>query len=359
MLLNRYIKIMEKKKLIIAGSTTAAVAILGLGAFALFSDNAVGGTASKAGTVDVELGDVELENAGNINPGDNDETIPETYIPDPNDPLYKDEDEDGIGDPVVIPTTSHDLTFDVSNVGTKSIRTRQTLIVTCEQEIDGEKVILDPSYLSLLIERGVELGSIDGLGTKTYILSDGSEVAEWPIVEEPEEEMPEVPADPETPVVPEDPETPVDPENPETPVVPEDPETPVVPENPETPANPEDVPMPASEEGEDEAEELYVVAIKYQLTPDIFDGVGDAAEVEELSTVKAVDGVAAKTYTYMLKMAANTPNEYQGATINIDVVLEGMQYRNTGAADWELMSTQSVSGVLTGINQATVPNRAE
>ena len=340
-MLNRYIKIMEKKKLIIAGSTTAAVAILGLGAFALFSDNAVGGTASKAGTVDVELGDVELENAGNINPGDNDETIPETYIPDPNDPLYKDEDEDGIGDPVVIPTTSHDLTFDVSNVGTKSIRTRQTLIVTCEQEIDGEKVILDPSYLSLLIERGVELGSIDGLGTKTYILSDGSEVAEWPIVEEPEEEMPEVPADPETPV---------DPENPETPVVPED---------PETPADPEDVPMPASEEGEDEAEELYVVAIKYQLTPDIFDGVGDAAEVEELSTVKAVDGVAAKTYTYMLKMAANTPNEYQGATINIDVVLEGMQYRNTGAADWELMSTQSVSGVLTGINQATVPNRAE
>ena len=341
MLLNRYIKIMEKKNLIIAGSTTAAVAILGLGAFALFSDNAVGGTASKAGTVDVELGDVELENAGNINPGDNDETIPETYIPDPNDPLYKDEDEDGIGDPVVIPTTSHDLTFDVSNVGTKSIRTRQTLIVTCEQEIDGEKVILDPSYLSLLIERGVELGSIDGLGTKTYILSDGSEVAEWPIVEEPEEEMPEVPADPETPV---------DPENPETPVVPED---------PETPADPEDVPMPASEEGEDKAEELYVVAIKYQLTPDIFDGVGDAAEVEELSTVKAVDGVAAKTYTYMLKMAANTPNEYQGATINIDVVLEGMQYRNTGAADWELMSTQSVSGVLTGINQATVPNRAE
>lgn len=340
-MLNRYIKIMEKKNLIIAGSTTAAVAILGLGAFALFSDNAVGGTASKAGTVDVELGDVELENAGNINPGDNDETIPETYIPDPNDPLYKDEDEDGIGDPVVIPTTSHDLTFDVSNVGTKSIRTRQTLIVTCEQEIDGEKVILDPSYLSLLIERGVELGSIDGLGTKTYILSDGSEVAEWPIVEEPEEEMPEVPADPETPV---------DPENPETPVVPED---------PETPADPEDVPMPASEEGEDKAEELYVVAIKYQLTPDIFDGVGDAAEVEELSTVKAVDGVAAKTYTYMLKMAANTPNEYQGATINIDVVLEGMQYRNTGAADWELMSTQSVSGVLTGINQATVPNRAE
>ena len=344
MLLNRYIKIMEKKKLIIAGSTTAAVAVLGLGAFALFSDNAVGGTASKAGTVDVELGDVELENAGNINPGDNDETIPETYIPDPNDPLYKDEDGDGIGDPVVIPTTPHDLTFDGSNVDTKSIRTRQTLIVTCEQEIDGEKVILDPSYLSLLIERGVELGSIDGLGTKTYILSDGSEVAEWPIVDEPEEDAPVV--DPETP------ETPEVPEDPETPVVPEDTETPVVPEDPEN------VPAPALEEGE-EPEELYVVAIKYQLTPDIFDGVGDAAEVEELSTVKAVDGVAAKTYTYMLKMAANTPNEYQGATINIDVVLEGMQYRNTGAADWELMSTQSVSGVLTGINQATVPNRAE
>lgn len=49
-------------------------------------------------------------------------------------------------------------------------------------------------------------------------------------------------------------------------------------------------------------------------------------------------------------MDTATPNKYQGAKINIDVVIEAIQYRNTAQSDWQIMSTQSISGVLTGLN---------
>lgn len=291
---------MSKKIKLIAGSSVAAAAVLGIGAFALFTDNDTEGMNSKAGTVSVDLGDLGLENAGNINPGDNDEDIPDSYIPDPDDPLYDPENPDT---PVPIVTTPHDLTFTVANNGTKSIRTRQTLIITCKQlvevnsptsaEPEMEEVTLDPSYLSLLIEEGTEIGSKEGLGKKVYVMSDESELT------------------------------------------------------------------PEEYAALDEDSELTVVAIKYQLTPDIFDGVGESAEIEDVSTVKNEDDVAEKLYTYKLKMDKDTPNAYQGATVSIDVIIEAMQYRNTANSDWETMTTQTVSGVLTGITQDTVPNSAE
>lgn len=291
---------MSKKIKLIAGSSVAAAAVLGIGALALFTDNDTEGMNSKAGTVSVDLGDLGLENAGNINPGDNDEDIPDSYIPDPDDPLYDPENPDT---PVPVVTTPHDLTFTVANNGTKSIRTRQTLIITCKQlvevtspeseEPEMEEVTLDPSYLSLLIEEGTEIGSKEGLGKKVYVMSDESELT------------------------------------------------------------------PEEYAALDEDSELTVVAIKYQLTPDIFDGVGESAEIEDVSTVKNEDDVAEKLYTYKLKMDKDTPNAYQGATVSIDVIIEAMQYRNTANSDWETMTTQTVSGVLTGITQDTVPNSAE
>lgn len=291
---------MSKKIKLIAGSSVTAAAVLGIGALALFTDNDTEGMNSKAGTVSVDLGDLGLENAGNINPGDNDEDIPDSYIPDPDDPLYDPENPDT---PVPVVTTPHDLTFTVANNGTKSIRTRQTLIITCKQlvevtspegaEPEMEEVTLDPSYLSLLIEEGTEIGSKEGLGKKVYVMSDESELT------------------------------------------------------------------PEEYAALDEDSELTVVAIKYQLTPDIFDGVGESAEIEDVSTVKNEDDVAEKLYTYKLKMDKDTPNVYQGATISIDVIIEAMQYRNTANSDWETMTTQTVSGVLTGITQDTVPNSAE
>lgn len=291
---------MSKKIKLIAGSSVAAAAVLGIGALALFTDNDTEGMNSKAGTVSVDLGDLGLENAGNINPGDNDEDIPDSYIPDPDDPLYDPENPDT---PVPVVTTPHDLTFTVANNGTKSIRTRQTLIITCKQlvevtspgsaEPEMEEVTLDPSYLSLLIEEDTEIGSKEGLGKKVYVMSDESELT------------------------------------------------------------------PEEYAALDEDSELTVVAIKYQLTPDIFDGVGESAEIEDVSTVKNEDDVAEKLYTYKLKMDKDTPNAYQGATVSIDVIIEAMQYRNTANSDWETMTTQTVSGVLTGITQDTVPNSAE
>lgn len=266
---------MENKKIkLIAGSSIIAAAILGIGAFALFTDNDNEDIKAKAGTVGVDIANINLTNSGNINPGDNDESVPETYIPDPNDPLYKDEDKDGKGDPVSINTTPHDLTFNVSNTGNKSIRTRQTLIVTCK---DTEKNILDPSHLSLLIEKGVEIGNNKEIEKKLYVLENGEEVSEL-------------------------------------------------------------------------KKDDKVTAIKYQIISDTFDGVGNAAELETDTTVKNEKNVAVKTYTYLLKMDTATPNKYQGAKINIDVVIEAIQYRNTAQSDWQIMSTQSISGVLTGLN---------
>lgn len=274
---------MKNKNKIIVLSSTAAAAVLGLGAFALFTDNDTNGMTSKGGTVEVELGDLEMTNPKNINPGDNDEDIPDNYVPDPDDPLYDPENPDK---PVDIVTTDHDLTFSVTNNGTKSIRTRHTLIITCK---DTEGNPLDPSYLSFKLDETHEIGSEAGLGHKWYVLDDKTEV----------------------------------------------------------------------ESLDDVAEGRTIVAIKYQMTPDIFDGVGEAAEVEEGSTVKAEDGVCSKEYLYLFKMDKDTPNTYQGAEISVDVIIEAMQYRNTGAADWEVMSTNTVSGVVTGQDQTTVPDKDE
>ncbi len=292
---------MDNKKKLIIGSSTAAVAVLGIGAFALFTDNDTAGQDAKGGTVEVKLSDVDLSNHENINPGDNDETLPHEYIPDPDDPLYKDEDNDGKGDPVKIPTTPHDLTFSVENLGTKSIRTRHTMIIQCGKQ-DPEDVnkiseYLDARYLSLKLDETTEIGSKEGKGVKTYVyLDDNDKQIEVKNLEE-------------------------------------------VPEG------------------------KKVFAIKYQLTPSIFEGVGTAAEKEANATVKAemVDGkeVAKADYTYLFKMAANTPNEYQGAAIKIDIVVEAMQYRNTGAQDWQILSTNTVTGVMTGMDQSTVPNKDE
>lgn len=291
---------MDNKKKLIIGSSTAAIAVLGIGAFALFTDNDTAGQSAKGGTVKVELGDVNLSNHENINPGDNDESLPHEYIPDPDDPLYKDEDNDGEGDPVKIPTTPHDLTFSVENKGTKSIRTRHTMIIQCGKQDpeNAEKIgeYLDARYLSLKLDDNTEIGSKAGKGTKVYVLDDEKHTEVTSLDEIPEGNK--------------------------------------------------------------------VFAIKYQLTPSIFEGVGTAAEKEETATVKAErdeDGneVAKADYTYLFKMAANTPNDYQGASIKIDIIVEAMQYRNTGAQDWQILSTNTVTGLMTGLDQPTVPNKNE
>lgn len=100
----------NKKKLMIAGASALGLGILGVGAFAYFSDTAnVSGTA-KVGTVDVTAtGNLtHSENLNNINPGDNDPTVDEDY-------------RSG---------TDHELTYTITNNGTKSVLTRSIIRVS-------------------------------------------------------------------------------------------------------------------------------------------------------------------------------------------------------------------------------------
>lgn len=95
---------MKNKKMLIAGASALALGVIGIGAFAYFSDSAeVTGTA-KVGTVDVGVTGA-LTHSGNINnmnPGDNDPEVPDDY-------------RDG---------TDHELTYTITNNGTKSVITR-------------------------------------------------------------------------------------------------------------------------------------------------------------------------------------------------------------------------------------------
>lgn len=269
---------MKNKKKIIAGAIAGAFAVLTVGSFALFSDFDNKSVNGVGGTVELSMSDVVLTNAQNINPGDEDPNAEKEYVPEPGDPLYNPDDPDS---PVDIPTTPHEIQFTVSNDGTKSVRTRQTIVVKVSDE---DREVLDPTVFSVVDEERV--GELTGANvTKTYVDADGNDYNE--------------PSD-------------------------------------------------------------DTVAIKYVIISDVFDGLnqpgeyGDNAEVEDASTVKEENGAVSKDYTYVLAMAKGAKNEYQNAQVDIDVVVEAMQFRNTTGSDWQVISTSTVSGA-TAIPVTVVP----
>lgn len=137
---------MKNKRLTIALATTSSFAIIGLSAFALFTARDDSDWIAKAGTVNIDVEALSLTNSENVNPGDNDPSNPK-----------------GIES-----TTDHVFEYKVSNLGTKSVRTRHTIILTAA---DGEdQSLLDARYLALF-SGGKELVS------KTYVLEDGSEAS--------------------------------------------------------------------------------------------------------------------------------------------------------------------------------------
>lgn len=163
----------NKKIIAIAGATAAAaVAVVG-GALALFTDSTDKATDGTAGTVDVTASDLTLSNPDNINPGDYDPDMPVTYIPTEGDPLY---DETNPNKEVTISTTPHDLTFTITNDGTKSIRTRHTLVLSVK-DTDGN--YLDARKLQLyedLDGTNADMPSADEeLTGKVYIAEDDTE----------------------------------------------------------------------------------------------------------------------------------------------------------------------------------------
>lgn len=265
----------NKKIVAIVGATgAAALAVVG-GALALFTDNAKDDTSAQAGTVDIEASGLTLSNDKNINPGDNDPDLPPTYKPEEGDPQYDPENPDK---EVPVPTTPHDLTFTIANNGTKSIRTRHTLVLSAK---DTEGNYLDARVFQLY-ENKKELTG------KVYVAEDDTEYVDATAI----------------------------------------------------------------------PEGTLIKAIRYRFTPDIFDGMGSGAEVEDASTVKG-DGVTAakKDYTYQLAMDMETPNSYQGAALSIEAIFEAMQFRNTVQDDWKVVSKDSFTASVATSTTTAVPDR--
>ena len=152
----------KQKVLAIIGASSAALIAVGGSALALFTDNASKATNGTAGTVDILASDIELSNFDNINPGDNDPDMPKSYIPTVGDPLF---DASNPNKEVALKTTEHDLTFSITNEGTKSIRTRHTFVLSVK---DGSGNFLDARVFQLY-EDGNELTG------KVYIDSKGKE----------------------------------------------------------------------------------------------------------------------------------------------------------------------------------------
>lgn len=77
--------------------------------------------------------------------------------------------------------------------------------------------------------------------------------------------------------------------------------------------------------------------IKYILPESILNGTGTAAEIENGISTTQYDG------KFNLVLSRTADNFYQGVDVNIQVIAEAMQYRNTNAADWETISNQSIT----------------
>lgn len=235
----------NKNKLTALGLGISAIALVGT-SFALFSDRTETGIKSKAGNLSISLTNADISNKDNINPGDNDETIKNA-----------------------ISTTPHDITFDVENTGNKSVRTRHTFIFNIKNP-DG--AILDPDVMSILKDKGIELGN------KKYLDVNGVE---------------------------------------------------------------------------SDIKTASTVAIKYIVLSDTLNGVGENKEEE-------ADGKnGSQSYKYLLKMAKEANNDYQGASFNLDIIVDAIQFRNTSNEDWKTVSTKTVKGSLTENNAQVVPSRTE
>lgn len=133
----------RKTKLIasISAVSLSAIALIA-GAWAVFNVDTEVSSIATLGTVDVSLSGLNISN-------------PNTFLAGDNDPSVNPEGSE----------SSHVLSYTVSNVGTKSILTRQTILLTAN---NNSSRFIDASYLKLFKE-GKEIGD------KTFVLSDGTE----------------------------------------------------------------------------------------------------------------------------------------------------------------------------------------
>jgi len=254
---------MKKKIILTICSILCVTALILGGAFALFSARTDSDFYAKAGTVRIGLNDLELTNFENINPGDSDPSNPED----------------------VVGGTEHVFSYNVSNNGNKSIRTRHTIIISCDAEGDEDE-LLDARYFQMLSDE-------EEIPEKLYVLEDDSTKREV---------------------------------------------------------------------GKDD----FVKAVKYTFYGDVMDGNGtsiedggDAEKEDVYGTVKQDGDEVKKTYEYNLAMLRQAPNRYQGCDVNIEVIVEGMQYRNTDNDDWSIVGVVSRTYSSAEVKMNVVPQYDE
>ena len=138
----RTIDMKKKSKLICAGvAGLMAVAIVGSMGLAFFSDTGETKASANAGSVTIDVTDLEIVNSGNVNPGDEDPDVP-------------DGSREG---------TPHDFTFSVTNTGNKSVVTRNIITLS----VSKNNTVLDANVLALYEDKK-EL-------SQKYVLIEGSE----------------------------------------------------------------------------------------------------------------------------------------------------------------------------------------
>lgn len=283
---------MDKKKKIVLTTGVGALSVIVVAgsAFALFTDKADDALIGTAGTVDVNVADFKLSDNDNINPGDNDPDLPTEYIPTEGDPLY---DPTNPTKAVPVKTTDHNLTFTVTNDGTKSIRTRHTLVVSVHDDngatLDARRLQL---YEMLDLTGAAKTKAENELTGKTYIYeADGAE-----------QRVDNVEAIPDGVTV--------------------------------------------------KAIEYRFTPDVFEGT-----GLSAEKEPELANAVRADGGAATKDYLYDLALDMETPNSYQGASVSIEATIEAMQYRNTIQDDWKTVSTKTFSATVAGTSDNQVPDR--
>jgi hypothetical protein len=109
----------KKKFIAVAVSLVSAASLLVGGAFAFFVDKDWTSDVGEVGTVYLNVEDLVFTNSENINPGDYDKDV------------YLDSVKNGSTSSLRT-GTEHNITFKVDNVGTKSIMTRNVITITVE-----------------------------------------------------------------------------------------------------------------------------------------------------------------------------------------------------------------------------------
>lgn len=283
-----------KRRSIVIALGLSLILILS-GALALFTSRSSSNFKAQAGTVKIEVAGLNLTNSTNVNPGDMDPT----------------NSSDGF-----TKGTPHEFSYTVYSLGTKSSRARHTILLSADKA--GESTdYLDASVFKLFVhETEDELFKDEIIDEETgivlqgryYILSNDTEIKSL-------EELDELRKEDDT---------------------------------------------------------LFVKAVKYTWMGNIYDGLGrdikkgGNAEKEDpenlisiVPDVKLIqedeNGNICESFLFDFGMMRTASNKYQGCDINIDVIEECMQYRNTTDDDWKLVSQVDKTYSTAQAHLTTVP----